>query len=128
MTTRRPWRVRSPPPWASISWEPDRSGPFPTNRVGKKTCSPVGIRYILPMEPTSTPRGRGRGSLESPEVHEEVPGHVIPILEREFDDFDTEAAKFQRGETPENEFIGFRLKQGVYGQRQPDVQMVRVKL
>ena len=29
---------------------------------------------------------------------------------------------------PENEFIGFRLKQGVYGQRQPDVQMVRVKL
>ncbi len=28
----------------------------------------------------------------------------------------------------ENEFIGFRLKQGVYGQRQPDVQMVRVKL
>ena len=28
----------------------------------------------------------------------------------------------------EDEFIGFRLKQGVYGQRQPDVQMVRVKL
>ena len=29
---------------------------------------------------------------------------------------------------PKNQFIGFRLKQGVYGQRQPDVQMVRVKL
>ena len=29
---------------------------------------------------------------------------------------------------PEDQFIGFRLKQGVYGQRQPDVQMVRVKL
>ncbi len=28
----------------------------------------------------------------------------------------------------EDEFIGFRLKQGVYGQRQADVQMVRVKL
>ena len=28
----------------------------------------------------------------------------------------------------ENEFIGFRLKQGVYGQRQADVQMIRVKL
>jgi sulfite reductase beta subunit-like hemoprotein len=66
--------------------------------------------------------------LEDPERYEEVPGHVIPILEREFDDFDTEAAKFQRGETPENEFIGFRLKQGVYGQRQADVQMIRVKL
>ena len=28
----------------------------------------------------------------------------------------------------EEQFIGFRLKQGVYGQRQPDVQMIRVKL
>ena len=32
------------------------------------------------------------------------------------------------GEMPEDEFIKFRLKQGVYGQRQPDVQMIRVKL
>lgn len=71
---------------------------------------------------------RGRGSLENPEVYDDVPGHVIPILEREFDDFDTEAGKFMRGETPEDQFIGFRLKQGVYGQRQPDVQMIRVKL
>ena len=53
---------------------------------------------------------------------------MIPILEREFDDFDTEAAKFMRGDTPEDQFIGFRLKQGVYGQRQADVQMIRVKL
>jgi sulfite reductase beta subunit-like hemoprotein len=73
--------------------------------------------------------GKGkRGSLENPEVYENVPGHVIPILEREFDDFDTEAAKFLRGEQTEEQFIGFRLKQGVYGQRQPDVQMIRVKL
>src|SRR5918995_2042042 len=81
------------------------------------------------MEPASIPATKkGRGSIEDPEVLENVPGHVIPILEREFDDFDTEAAKFLRGETPENEFIGFRLKQGVYGQRQPDVQMIRTKL
>jgi len=53
---------------------------------------------------------------------------VIPIIEREFDDFDTEAHKFLAGETEETEFIGFRLKQGVYGQRQADVQMVRIKL
>ena len=71
---------------------------------------------------------KGRGSLENPEVYENVPGHVIPIIEREFDDFDTEATKFLAGETPEDKFIGFRLKQGVYGQRQPDVQMIRVKL
>ena len=95
------------------------------------------------MEPVSTPprqteldqaigkeqRGKGRpGSLENPESYENVPGNVIPIIEREFDDFDTEAEKFLDGQTPEDQFIGFRLKQGVYGQRQPDVQMIRVKL
>jgi sulfite reductase (ferredoxin) len=87
------------------------------------------------MEPTSVQEQRkhngrpaGRGSLDNPEVVQDVPGHVIPILEREFDDFDTEAKKFLDGQTEETEFIGFRLKQGVYGQRQPDVQMCRVKL
>jgi sulfite reductase beta subunit-like hemoprotein len=78
---------------------------------------------------TSDQGGKGKlGSLENPEVYENVPGHIIPILEREFDDFDTEAAQFMRGDTPEDQFIGFRLKQGVYGQRQPDVQMIRTKL
>src|ERR687892_210358 len=78
------------------------------------------------MEPSTT-TGR-KGSLENPEIREDVPGHVIPILEREFDDFDSEAGKFLDGQTEELDFIGFRLKQGVYGQRQPNVQMVRVKL
>ena len=81
------------------------------------------------MEPSSTPAPtRRRGTLENPEVLENVPGHIIPILEREFDDFDSEAKKFLDGETEEVQFIGFRLKQGVYGQRQPAVQMIRVKL
>jgi sulfite reductase beta subunit-like hemoprotein len=82
------------------------------------------------MEPVSIePAKKGRkGSLENPEVYENVPGHVIPILEREFDDFDNEAEKFLADTVPEEEFIGFRLKQGVYGQRQADVQMIRVKL
>ncbi len=74
-------------------------------------------------------RGKGRtGTLENPETYENVPGHVIPIIEREFDDFDNEAEQFLEGQLAEDQFIGFRLKQGVYGQRQPDVQMVRVKL
>jgi hypothetical protein len=52
------------------------------------------------MEPTaipasSHPKGR-RGTLENPEVYEDVPGHVIPILEQEFDDFDTEARSSTR--------------------------------
>jgi sulfite reductase beta subunit-like hemoprotein len=74
-------------------------------------------------------QGKGKlGSLNNPETYDNVPGRLIPILEHEFDDFDNEAALFLDGETPEPEFIGFRLKQGVYGQRQPGVQMVRVKL
>ncbi|HEV2945410.1 MAG TPA: nitrite/sulfite reductase [Solirubrobacteraceae bacterium] len=78
------------------------------------------------MEPVSVPAQRG--TLEDPEVLQNVPGHVIPILQREYDDFKTEATKFLAGETEEDEFIKFRLKQGVYGQRQADVQMIRVKL
>jgi sulfite reductase (ferredoxin) len=78
------------------------------------------------MEPASIPAQRG--TLSDPEVLQHVPGHVIPILRREYDDFKTEATKFLAGETPEDEFIKFRLKQGVYGQRQADVQMIRVKL
>jgi sulfite reductase beta subunit-like hemoprotein len=83
-----------------------------------------------PAEPAArAQQGKGRkGSLENPEVYDNVPGHVIPILEREFDDFDNEAEKFLDGQTPEDQFIGFRLKQGVYGQRQADVQMIRIKL
>src|SRR5438132_1861067 len=78
------------------------------------------------MEPVSIPAQRG--TLEDPEILRNVPGHVIPILKREYDDFKTEATRFLAGDTPEEEFIKFRLKQGVYGQRQADVQMLRVKL
>jgi sulfite reductase beta subunit-like hemoprotein len=74
-------------------------------------------------------RGKGRvGTLENPEAYANVPGHIIPIIEREFDDFENEAEEFLAERLPEDQFIGFRLKQGVYGQRQPGVQMVRVKL
>jgi sulfite reductase beta subunit-like hemoprotein len=72
--------------------------------------------------------GAREGSLENPEVLKDVPGHIIPILQREFDDFDTESTRYLNGELEGDEFTRFRLKQGIYGQRQPDVQMVRVKL
>jgi sulfite reductase beta subunit-like hemoprotein len=84
------------------------------------------------MEPTALneetkPKGRP-GSLTNPEVYENVPGHIIPILEREFDDFDDRAENFLAGGEAEETFIGFRLKLGVYGQRQVDRQMMRIKL
>lgn len=62
-------------------------------------------------------------------VYTDQPGRVLPVLERELEDFTTEATRFLNGEwETEAQFIGFRLKQGVYGQRQPDAQMIRVKL
>ncbi len=64
----------------------------------------------------------------SPSLDEIKPLGVIPILPEEFDDFDTEAGKFRRGEIEEKKFMGYRLKRGVYGQRQSDVQMIRVKI
>jgi len=89
----------------------------------------IAAEHKLDVAQAKPQQGKGkRGSLENPEVYDNVPGHFIPAIEREFDDFETEATKFLGGETPENEFIGFRLKQGVYGQRQPGVQMARIKL
>src|SRR5579875_3439485 len=79
------------------------------------------------MEPASLNLEK-TGTLDNPELLDNAPGHVIPILAREFDDFDTESTRFLNGELDEEEFIRFRLKQGVYGQRQAARQMVRVKL
>jgi sulfite reductase (ferredoxin) len=61
-------------------------------------------------------------------IHTNEPGKVLPVLQQELEDFETEATRFLKGEWEETQFIGFRLKQGVYGQRQPNVQMIRVKL
>ena len=101
----------------------------PTATPEATSAERIAAEHKLDVNHRKAQKGKGkRGSLENPEVYENVPGHLIPILEREFEDFDTEAASFLGGEQTEEQFIGFRLKQGVYGQRQPDVQMIRVKL
>ncbi len=61
-------------------------------------------------------------------VYTNEPALVLPVLEKELEDFQTEAHRMLNGELDELQFIGYRLKQGVYGQRQANVQMVRVKL
>src|SRR3979490_352166 len=74
-----------------------------TPKPAKKPVDPADLK----QDPKKKQHGKGkRGSLENPEVYDNVPGHVIPILEREFDDFDTEAASFLRGEQTEEQFIG----------------------
>ncbi len=62
------------------------------------------------------------------ESRTDTPGVVIPIWDDELDDFETEATAFRAQEREEVEFMLYRLRQGVYGQRQPDVHMNRIKL
>lgn len=57
------------------------------------------------------------------------PGHVFVTLDEEVDNFGREARRFRTDEEGlESEFTPFRLRMGVYGQRQMDQQMIRVKL
>ena len=53
---------------------------------------------------------------------------IIPFMEYEVVRFEGESARYQSGEQDNSEFTPFRLRQGVYGQRQADVQMIRVKI
>ena len=53
---------------------------------------------------------------------------IIEVRPEEIEDFELQVKRFQAGEFDETEFQAYRLKQGIYGQRQPDAQMVRVKV
>jgi sulfite reductase beta subunit-like hemoprotein len=50
------------------------------------------------------------------------------VVREEIELFREKAAAFLAGEIPENEFRPYRLKHGIYGQRQAGVQMVRCKI
>jgi sulfite reductase (ferredoxin) len=52
---------------------------------------------------------------------------IIPILEQEYDTFDGNVGKLRAGEMEELNFTAYRLREGVYGQRQADSQMIRIK-
>ncbi|GBD10995.1 Sulfite reductase [ferredoxin] [bacterium HR23] len=49
-------------------------------------------------------------------------------MEEEVERFEDAVAKFRAGQVDEATFMRFRLRQGVYGQRQPNRQMFRVKI
>ena len=53
---------------------------------------------------------------------------VVPYLAPEPDEFDVEVARYRRGEIDDTRFTPWRLRRGVYGQRQPDAQMMRIKI
>lgn len=53
---------------------------------------------------------------------------VSSVAKRDIVDLNNKINAFNSGETPEEAFRKFRLTRGVYGQRQPGVQMIRIKL
>ena len=54
--------------------------------------------------------------------------HTLEAIEDEIQVFEERIEQLRRGEITDDQFRPFRLKHGIYGQRQPGVQMVRVKI
>src|SRR5215831_4939606 len=61
-------------------------------------------------------------------TREELESQHQITVRQEIENFGAHAAKFLAGEITEDEFRPFRLKHGIYGQRQAGVQMVRCKI
>src|SRR5690606_30433514 len=51
-----------------------------------------------------------------------------PVVEQEIIELERKIRAYQQGRLSEEKFRSLRLARGVYGQRQPGVQMVRIKL
>ncbi len=50
------------------------------------------------------------------------------LVEKDIIELEQKIHEFRKGEVPDEKFRSLRLARGVYGQRQPGVQMVRIKL
>jgi sulfite reductase beta subunit-like hemoprotein len=61
-------------------------------------------------------------------MHSEFDHQYDRTVREEIEVFRRKAEAFLAGEIPEDEFRPLRLKHGIYGQRQPGVQMVRCKI
>jgi sulfite reductase (ferredoxin) len=51
-----------------------------------------------------------------------------PIVEKDIIDLEKKIKQFRDGQIPDEKFRSLRLARGIYGQRQPGVQMIRIKL
>src|SRR5919109_3127766 len=69
------------------------------------------------------------GNGHHPKAPAEIkPGFILPVDFDEIDEFEERAKKFRIGDEDQSAFQLFRLSRGVYGQRQEDNQMMRIKL
>ena len=53
---------------------------------------------------------------------------IQKLIQDEIARYAEEVVKFRKGEVPDEKFRRFRLQHGIYGQRQPNIQMVRIKI
>src|SRR3989304_1083321 len=53
---------------------------------------------------------------------------VLPVVREEIDEFEGVIQRYRAGQMEPTPFRAYRLHRGVYGQRQPDTQMVRIKI
>ncbi|MDD5434101.1 MAG: nitrite/sulfite reductase, partial [Nitrospira sp.] len=66
--------------------------------------------------------------MNSSELTEKTAGTPPSHIVEEITAFEAEIGRLRRGEIPEEKFKRFRLQNGIYGQRQKDDFMVRVKI
>src|SRR6059036_942600 len=66
--------------------------------------------------------------MKTPATRTGATTSIPPDILREIESFEEEAAKVLSGELSQDLFRPFRLQHGIYGQRQPGVQMVRIKI
>ena len=72
--------------------------------------------------------GNTNGHQRHAEVPEIKPGYFLSVDFDEIDEFEERAKKFRIGDEDPTDFQLYRLSRGVYGQRQEDNQMMRIKL
>ncbi len=54
--------------------------------------------------------------------------HIPKLIQDEIARYAEEVVKFRKGEVPDEKFRRYRLQHGIYGQRQPNIQMIRIKI
>ena len=65
---------------------------------------------------------------ETPKTQHNKKNEVVPYLPQEIDEFEEKIQQYLAGQVGETEFQAYRLIRGTYGQRQPNRQMLRVKI
>ena len=61
-------------------------------------------------------------------LREDFEAHYEQVVRDDIECFRARAAGFLEGRIPDEQFRPFRLRYGIYGQRQPGYQMVRTKI